>query len=84
MEINIALTGDLAMTKLLSDAFEKASQLPEDLQDELARMLLDELTWEKNWDRALSRSSSNLDEMAKDALKDYHAGRTKEMGFDEL
>jgi hypothetical protein len=32
------------MTKLLSDAFEKASQLPEDLQDELARILLDELT----------------------------------------
>ena len=72
------------MTKMLSDAFEKASQLPEDLQDELARMLLDELTWEKSWDRTLSGSSSKLDEMAEDALKDYHAGRTKEMGFDEL
>ncbi|MHC4680554.1 MAG: hypothetical protein ACYTEK_17860 [Planctomycetota bacterium] len=72
------------MTKLLSDAFEKASQLPENLQDELARMLLDELTWEKRWDRTLARSSSKLDEMAEDALKDHRAGRTKEMGFDEL
>ena len=78
------MIGDYAMTKLLSDAFEKASQLPEDLQDELARILLDELTWEKSWDRTLSQSSSKLDEMAEDALKDYQAGRTKEMGFDEL
>ena len=78
------MIGDYAMTKLLSDAFEKASQLPEDLQDELARILLDELTWEKSWDRTLSQSSSKLDEMAEDALKDYHAGRTKEMGFYEL
>ena len=31
-----------------------------------------------------NRSSSKLDEMVKKALKDYHAGRTKEMGFDEL
>jgi hypothetical protein len=62
----------------------KASQFPEDLQDELARMLLDELTWEKNWDQTLSQSSPRLDEMAEDALKDYHAGRTREMGFDEL
>jgi hypothetical protein len=72
------------MIKLLSDAFEKASQLPEDLQDELARILLDELTWEKSWDGTISRSSSKLDEMAEDALKDYQAGRTNEMGFDEL
>jgi hypothetical protein len=72
------------MTKLLSGAFEKASQLPEDLQDELARILLDELTWEKSWDGTIPRSSSKLDEMAEDALKDYQAGRTNEMGFDEL
>ena len=58
--------------------------MPEDLQDELARMLLDELAWEKNWDRTLSQSSSKLDEMAEDALKDYRAGRTKEMGFEKL
>ena len=72
------------MTKLLSDAFEKASQLPEDLQDELAKILLDELTWEKSWDQTLSSTSSKLDEMAKNALKEHHAGRTKEMGFDEI
>jgi len=78
------LTGDCAMTKLLSDAFEKASELPENLQDELARMLLDELAWETRWDQTLADSSAKLDELADEALKDYRAGRTKEMGFDEV
>ena len=31
------------MTKLLSQAFEKASELPEDLQDQLALELLEEI-----------------------------------------
>jgi len=72
------------MTKLLSDAFEKASQLPENLQDELARILLDELAWECRWNQTLDESTDKLDRMAEDALKDYRAGRTKEMGFDQL
>jgi len=72
------------MTKLLSDAFKQASKLPENLQDELAQTLLDELAWEARWDQALADSSDKLDQMAGDALKDYRAGRTREMGFDEL
>jgi hypothetical protein len=72
------------MTKLLSDAFEKASQLPENLQDELARILLDELAWEGRWNQTLDESTDKLDRMAEDALNDYRAGRTKEMGFDQL
>ena len=72
------------MTKLLSDAFQKASQLPENLQDELARILLDELAWEGRWNQTLDESTDKLDRMAEDALNDYRAGRTKEMGFDQL
>lgn len=72
------------MTKLLAKAFEKASQLPENLQDELARALIDELTWEAHWDGTLAESSDHLDKMGEKALEDYRAGRTKEMGFDEI
>jgi len=68
----------------LPDAFEKASQLPEDLQDDLARILLDELAWEGRWNQTLAESANKLDRMADDALKDYRAARTREMGFDEL
>jgi hypothetical protein len=72
------------MTKLLNQAFEKASKLPENLQDELARELLEELAGEARWDQALEQSAEVLDRMAEQALKEYRAGRTKEMGFDEL
>ena len=72
------------MTKLLAQAFEKASALPEDLQDELARELLDGLAWEARWNKALAESADALDDMAEEALKDHRAGRTKEKGFDQL
>ena len=72
------------MTKLLTQAFEKASDLPENLQDELARELLDDLTGEAQWDRTLEQSADALDKMAEQALKEHRAGKTKEMGFDKL
>jgi hypothetical protein len=72
------------MTKLLTQAFAKASELPENLQNELARELLEELAGEAEWDRTLEQSADVLDHMAEQALKEFQAGRTKEMGFDEL
>jgi hypothetical protein len=72
------------MTKLLAQAFDKASELPENLQDELARELLAELAGEARWDQTLEQSADTIDRMAEQALKEYRAGRTKEMGFDEL
>lgn len=72
------------MTKLLAEAFERASELPEELQDEVARQLLEELAWEAKWDRTLIDSGEAIDQMAAEALKEYRAGKTREMGFDEL
>jgi hypothetical protein len=37
------------MTKLLSEAFERVSRLPEEAQDELANALLDVIRWEASW-----------------------------------
>jgi hypothetical protein len=72
------------MTKLLQEAFNKASQLPEELQDELAQEVLDELLWEVKWDETLERSSDVLDSMAQKALDDFDHGKTEEKGMDEL
>ena len=72
------------MTKLLAQAFEKASTLPEDLQDALARELMEELSWEAQWDKTLSDSVESLDDIAGEALDEHRSGRTKEKGFDEL
>ena len=72
------------MTKLLAKAFQTASKLPENLQDELAQQLIDELASEARWEQTLAESTSKLDAMAEKALGEHRAGRTKEMGFDEL
>jgi methylase of polypeptide subunit release factors len=72
------------MTKLLKQAFKKASELPGDLQDELARELLLDMQAEQKWDQTLVESQDMLDSLAKNALEQHKAGHTKQMGPDEL
>jgi hypothetical protein len=72
------------VTQLLTQAFEKASQLPDGLQDQLAREVLEEIEAEGRWDQTLADSQDKLDRLAEKALEEYRAGKTKEMGFDEL
>jgi hypothetical protein len=72
------------MTKLLAQAFEKASALSEDLQDQLAQELLEELEGEARWDQTLAQSQEKLGRLSEKAAEEYRAGRTREMGFDEL
>jgi hypothetical protein len=72
------------MTNLLAQAFQKASQLPENLQDEIASELIEEIEWESRWDETLAQSQDKIDQLAQKALDEYLSGKTKEMGFDEL
>lgn len=72
------------MTKLLTQAFEKASELPNDLQDQLALEVIEEIEWESRWDQTLAHSQDKLERLAEKAAKEYRSGETKEMGFDEL
>ncbi len=72
------------MTKLLTQAFERASELPEDLQDQLAQELLEEIEWEACWDSTLQASQRKLEDLATKALAEYRSGKTKELGFDDL
>lgn len=72
------------MTKLLTQAFERASQLPGNLQDEIAQEMLDEIEWETRWDGTLEASQDKLERLAAKALQEYRDGKTTEMGFDEL
>lgn len=72
------------MTELLAKAFEEASKLPAEAQDELGAQLLRDLAAEAQWDRTLARSPEALEKLAAEALEEYRAGRTEEIGFDEL
>ncbi len=72
------------MTDLLSKAFQKVSKLPENLQDEVATQLLEDMEGEIKWDETLAKSQNELEKMSDKALKEFREKRTKAMGFDEL
>ncbi len=72
------------MTKLLEKAFAEASKLPEEDQDRVAAQLLRELADDARWDASFAASASKLERLAAEALEEYQAGRTEELGFDQL
>jgi hypothetical protein len=72
------------MTKLLEEAFKKASELPETEQDTLAKWLLQELADEREWDKAFAESQDVLGHLADEALEAHKKGRTKPIDFGRL
>ena len=70
------------MTKSLKKAFEAASKLPEAEQDALAAAILEELATERDWDELVERSTDTLAKLAKEALAEDRARRTRPL--DEL
>jgi hypothetical protein len=72
------------MTKLLEEAFKRASELTEIEQDTLAKWLLEELKSEKCWERMYTESQDVLSRLADEALDAYKNGKTKPMDFDRL
>ena len=65
------------MTRLLKEAFSKASELPDEAQDEFARWLLEELVEERRWGELLDRSGDALSKLAIEALSEDTRGDTK-------
>ena len=73
------------MTKLLAEAIDKVSKLPEDLQKQAAEKLLeyyDELKWDELF--ASPKSQAFLDKMEKKIQKDIKAGNYEKMDLDKL
>ena len=73
------------MTNILTEAFRKAQDLPDYLQDELAEQLIEDVENEIKWQQLLSQPQNmKLDELAAKALSDSMNGKTRKIGFDEL
>ena len=74
------------VTQLLEKAFERASQLPDDEQDEFARLMLAELESEQRWADlfSLPESEDLLERLADEALAAHRAGRTKPLNPEDL
>ena len=67
------------MTTALQQAFEKASALPQEQQDSLAAILLDEMAAEGRWERSFAQSQGALSKLAAEALAEDAQGRTLDM-----
>jgi hypothetical protein len=72
------------MTKALKKAFEAASRLSDQDQDELAAAILEELETDERWDTAFASSQGALERLADEALEEHRAGRTEPLDPDAL
>lgn len=58
------------MTQALSDAMASAAKLPEEEQNALAAILLEEMASEERWSALFSDSPTLLERLASEALQD--------------
>jgi hypothetical protein len=72
----------LTMTELLDRAFTEAAKLPAKEQDAMAALLLEELASERRWEAAFASSPHPPSEMAREALREFEAGKTRPMDAD--
>ena len=72
------------MTTLLEKAVRKAAALPDDQQDALAALLLDEIEDEARWDAAFARSQDTLVALAAEAMDEHRADETEDLDPDTM
>ena len=65
------------MTQLLSRAFAKAAKLPKSDQNAFARWVLEELSSEGRWEKALAKSEKQLTMLANQALAEKRGLKPK-------
>ena len=72
------------MTQLLEQAIGEARKLPEDEQDAIAALILEELADERRWETAFAGSQTQLSRLAEKVKQDIKAGRVHDVGIGEL
>jgi hypothetical protein len=65
------------MTELLEKAFAKVSELPDEEQNEIASLILEEIADEQKWQKSFANSKTQLEILAEEALKEYKLGKTR-------
>jgi hypothetical protein len=64
------------MTKRLAEAFAEAAKLPDDQQEAIAVLLMEEIASERRWDEAFAKSQDQLSKLADQALAEFEQGKT--------
>ena len=74
------------MSQLMEQAFLKAKQLPEQDQEAIASIILQEIESDRRWDELFARpeSAELLARMADEAMAEIRAGRARKLDINEL
>ena len=72
------------MTEMLETAFARVQQLPEEQQDALAALIIEEIEDETRWDTAFARSPEILERLAAEAEEEDRQGKTQELDPDAI
>ena len=72
------------MGRLLEKAISEASKLPENEQETIGAWLLAEMQSERRWAELFAKSSSAVERMADEALKEHAQGLTTPLDPDRL
>ena len=65
------------MTNQVKKAIRKIEELPEKEQEEIANLILEELSW----NRTFESTQEQLAILAKEAAKEYQSGKTNEQNW---
>ena len=65
------------MTKLLKNAFNELTKLPEIEQNAIGRWLLEEIKSEKKWEKLFAESEDVLEQLAQEALMEHEKGNQR-------
>ncbi len=72
---------DIIMTEALSKVFALATKLPEELQNDIAKQLMEDIEGELQWDNTLARSQDQLAKLANQALEEFKSNLPGTTGF---
>jgi hypothetical protein len=72
------------MTRLMEQAIARLRMLPEEKQDEVAGLLLEQLDSDLEWDRRLSQHAPELERLAEEQWAEHEAGRSEALDPDRL
>ena len=72
------------MTPALQKAIAAVRELPDDEQDAIAAIIVEEVAAIRQWDESFANSQRTLALLAKNVREDFRNGRVTEAGFDEL
>ncbi|QDT69780.1 hypothetical protein MalM25_27210 [Planctomycetes bacterium MalM25] len=72
------------MTKTLEAAIERLRELPEEQQESLARILLEEIEAHDEWDASTGANPQRVAEISTEVRAAYHRGECEPLDPDKL